>query len=288
MKKLVFISLLFISFILSAQKNNFDIDSTILFKKYTDVCFPTTHNSFNYLIGPKQYIYPNQRFDIPRQLKDGIRAFMIDIHDDDKLLPLNKNEVYVFHEMAILGKQKLASILDYFSAFLKENPNEIITIIFDCDVSDSKKVTEVFESSQLSSFLYHHQDSIGWQSLDKMIKTNQRCVVFTHCNSYSDWYLHQNDYCFENDYNNHSFEDYKGKIIRGDTSKPLFIMNHFIYHIFNRKVINATTNSYSNLKFHLATCKEKTGKLPNFLTVDWYDEGDLFKVVNDINHGLIK
>lgn len=271
-----------------SQKTNFEIDSTIRFKNYTEVCFPTTHNSFNYLIGPKQFIYPNQRYDIPKQLEDGVRAFMIDIHDHDKYLPIDNKKVYVFHELAMLGKQSLTSVLNYFAEFLSTHPTEIITLIFDCDVSDSKKVATIFESNPLYPFLYHHKDSIGWQSLDQMINTNQRCVVFSHCNSYSDWYLHQNNYCFENDYSNHSSQDYKGKIIRGDISKPIFIMNHFIYNILYRKAVNAETNTYQNLKFHIQTCKEKTGKHPNFLTVDWYDKGDLFKMVNDINHGLMR
>ena len=34
---------------------------------------------------------------------------------------------------------------------------------------------------------------------------------------------------------------------------------------------------------HITICKNTTGKYPNFLTVDWYDKGDLFRVVNEIN-----
>jgi hypothetical protein len=207
---------------------------------------------------------------------------MIDIHNQDKLIPLY-NEVFVFHEYAILGKEKLEHVLNYFSNFLDTHPKEIISIIFDCTVSDSKKVASIFENHPLYKYLYHYQDSTGWLTIDQMLKSNQRCVVFSHCAAYSDWYLNQNQYCFENDYNNHEPSDYTCKIIRGDTTKDIFIMNHFLYNTFHRKAVNATTNKYGNLISHIDMCKEKTKKYPNFLTVDWYDKGDLFKVVNEIN-----
>ncbi len=286
MKSYFYIIFSFIQFYFSvsihAQTETFQTDSSILFKKYSEVCFPSTHNSFNYLNGPHNYIYPNQRYDIPKQLEDGIRGYMIDIHDQDKLIPLH-DEVFVFHEYAILGKEQLAAVLTYFSDFLVAHPKEIITIIFDCTVSDSKKVAEIFEHHPLYNYLYHYQDSIGWLTIEQMIQQNERCVVFSHCNGYSDWYLNQNQYCFENDYNNHEASDYNCRIIRGDTSKDVFIMNHFLYNTFRRKEVNAATNKYPNLMAHIETCKSKTKKYPNFLTVDWYDKGDLFKVVNEIN-----
>lgn len=268
--------------LLPAQSIGFCIDSTLRYKHYNEVCFPTTHNSFNYLVGPKQYIYPNQRYDIKKQLDDGIRAFMIDIHDKDILVPLSKNEVYVFHAYAMLGKEKLSHILDIFYPFLQQHPNEVITLIFDCSVNDSRNVARVFESHPIYSLLYHHTQH-AWPLIDTMIQQNQRCVVFTHCNGYSDWYLHQNEYCFENNYNNHSALDYKAEIIRGDTSKALFIMNHFLYSVFQRKKKNAKTNSYGELWNHIQICKAQTGHFPNFLTVDWYDSGDLFAVVKALN-----
>lgn len=285
MKKILFTIFFYLISIklIFCQDKNFYTSFNIQYKKYNEVCFPTTHNSFNYLIGPKQYIYPNQRYDIPKQLADGIRGFMIDIHDHDKIVPIKGNKVLVFHEQAVLGHEPLENILDYFNDFLADNTEEIVTIIFDCDVSDSKKVASIFEKHAIYKFLYHHNDSIGWPTLDQMIRSNQRCVVFSHCSGYSDWYLHQNNYCFENDYNNHNITDYKGKVIRGDTTKNIFIMNHFLYNPLQRKKVNKYTNQYDGLMNHITICKNTTGKYPNFLTVDWYDKGALFRVVNELN-----
>ncbi len=267
------------------QVTGFMMNEDIIHKKFNEVCFPTTHNSFNYLIGPKHFIYPNQRYDIPRQLEDGIRAFMIDIHSYNGLNPFLRRDkkVYTFHKFAVLGFQPLSEILSYFSSFLSTHPKEIITIIFDCTIEESARVVGAFESHPIFSFLYHKLANQEWPVLADMIQQNQRLVVLTHCSGSSDWYLNQDQYCFENDYKNHSAEDYHCKIIRGDTSKDLFIMNHFLYNIFNRKKVNSNTNSYSSLMSHSLYCQRKTGHIPNFLSIDWYDKSDLFRVVDELN-----
>jgi len=254
-------------------------------KHFNEVAFPTTHNSFNYLFGPKTFIYPNQRYDIPTQLNDGIRGFMIDIHHYNGFNPLKtgSNEVMVFHQYASLGNQSLSSVLDYFNAFLSTHPKEICTIIFDCDVPDSKEVAAVFETHPVIKYVYHHDSTQAWPTLQEMVNKNQRLVIISHCKSYSDWYLNQNEYCFENDYNNHHYSDYQCKIIRGDSSKSIFIFNHFLYGALNRKHKNKKANSYNILMDHAQKCSEALHHIPNFVTVDWYDKGDLFKVVSDLN-----
>lgn len=285
-KHLIFAFVFFISPTLTmAQVSSFSINENIINKKYNEVCFPSTHNSFNYLIGPKQFIYPNQRYDIPQQLKDGIRGFMIDIHSYNGLniAKRKQKEVDVFHQFALLGYEPLGAILNYFFDFLEQHPSEIISIIFDCTVEDSEKVISIFEKHPIYKYLFHKNTDAEWPSIAKMQTQNQRLVVFTHCNSQSDWYLNQDQFCFENDYNNHSAADYQCNIIRGDTSKSVFIMNHFLYHFLNRKRVNANTNEYASLMSHANYCQKKTGHIPNFLTVDWYDKGALFRVVNELN-----
>lgn len=48
-------------------------------RRLDEVVFPTTHNSFAASDEPG-WLFPNQRFGIARQLKDGIRGLLIDIH----------------------------------------------------------------------------------------------------------------------------------------------------------------------------------------------------------------
>src|SRR5690606_33127932 len=57
-------------------------------KRFSEVCFATTHNA--YAFGSS--IAANQVNDIPTQLKDGVRGFMLDIHSAN-----NTNGVQLCH-----------------------------------------------------------------------------------------------------------------------------------------------------------------------------------------------
>lgn len=254
-------------------------DSLLQNKPYNEVCFAGTHNSFNYAHGKTAFIYPNQPFPVYRQLQDGIRAFMLDIH-------YSKNDpdstVYLYHQYEILGKEKLKDVFDQMAVFLENNPDEVITIIFECYVK-AEDVEESLKYSALNQFVFHKK-SDEWPLLKDMITAHERVVIFSHCATYSDWYLNQDEYCFENDYNNHNLNDMSVKIIRGDTSKSLYIMNHFVYSTLNRKIANGKSNRLENIKKHLQKSALQINKKPNFIFVDWYNRGDLIKAVEQVNH----
>src|ERR1043166_4736350 len=58
-------------------------------KLYSNVAYATTHNSY----ASGESVAANQNYDIPTQLKDGIRGFML-----DALYPANNtNEVHLCH-----------------------------------------------------------------------------------------------------------------------------------------------------------------------------------------------
>jgi hypothetical protein len=48
-------------------------------KRLNEVVFPATHNSFSAANRPG-WLFANQRYDVQRQLGDGIRAFLLDVH----------------------------------------------------------------------------------------------------------------------------------------------------------------------------------------------------------------
>lgn len=265
---------------------SFQTDSNIIHKRFDQVVFPTTHNSFNYKYGPKQFIHPNQEFDISRQLKDGIRGFMIDIHYYNGPKPELKGsqDIFVFHGEAILGYQTLFEILTEFNTFLEENPKEIVTIIFDCKVPESERVAALIKSHPVYNKVFH-KTSTQWPSIQDMIQINQRLVLITHCKAYEDWYLHQHDYCYENNWRNNSIDGYNCEIVRGDTSKEIFIFNHFLYN-GARISKNHKANKEEFLVSHIEKCTRETGSIPNFVTVDFYDGGDIFEVVNKLNRRI--
>src|SRR5205823_8772348 len=53
--------------------------SALCSRRLNEVIFPGTHNSFAASEEPGWY-FASQTYPIPRQLQDGVRAFLIDIH----------------------------------------------------------------------------------------------------------------------------------------------------------------------------------------------------------------
>jgi hypothetical protein len=65
----------------------------------------------------------------------------------------------------------------------------------------------------------------------------------------------------------------------------LFLLNHWITNKA-REVSNAAlVNARDVLLPRAEQCREQRGLVPNFVAVDFYDQGDLFGVVDDLNDG---
>jgi hypothetical protein len=44
-----------------------------------------------------------------------------------------------------------------------------------------------------------------------------------------------------------------------------------------------TVNAYSQLWPYVERCQSERGQIPNFIAVNFYNEGDLFRVINRLN-----
>src|SRR5437868_11060956 len=90
---------------------------------------------------------PNQTHGITRQLTDGIRGMMLDIHyfsvDENKNVDEREpnvsalDQVYLCHTSCTFGKTRLFDGMCLLSRFLDEHPGEIVSIIFETYVSDA-------------------------------------------------------------------------------------------------------------------------------------------------------
>jgi hypothetical protein len=70
---------------------------------------------------------------------------------------------------------------------------------------------------------------------------------------------------------------------RGGAGKPFFLMNHWIQRGAPNRVDGAVLNEYDYLLARARQCEAERGKMPNFIAVNWYSQGDLVDVVNTLN-----
>ena len=253
-------------------------DSNLCNKRFDEVAYLTTHNSFN--AKAEGFSFPNQNLGLTQQLNNGVRALMIDVYDRSGIPS-------VYHGLGFLGNQPLSRNLSEVKLFLDNNPNEIITLILECYVSADIIETEL-NNAGLTPYLYSKSNAY-WDILQDMINNNTRLVIITDqndANQNQDWYHYAWEHCVETHYSANNQNDFNNDFNRGDSINDLFIFNHFVTHSIlgigqaNRaSIINEFSFLMSRIKYNFFD----KGKFPNFITLDFFELGDGMAVVDSLN-----
>lgn len=104
-------------------------------RRYNEVAYATTHNAMS--SNQAGYIFPNQISNMRKQLDDGIRALMLDVHLKDGRLAL-------CHGLCELGSQDFVEGLIEIRGFLDERPNEVVTFILETDQATPEELALAF------------------------------------------------------------------------------------------------------------------------------------------------
>lgn len=274
----VFILCLFYNYCSAQNVSGNDLNH----KKYNQIAYLCTHNAFN--SKSDGFHLPNQQLSITDQLNLGVRALMIDVYS-------RKNDLYVYHAYKFLGSRLFSDVLQEIKIFLDDNPSEIVTLILESYASFNE-IANAFEEVELTEYLYSKNPNEEWRTLEQLISENNRLVVFSDRNDSAEnifWYQYLWDNVVETNFSNRKIDDFSCEFNRGKENsrkKDLFILNHFITTRLlgtGSKRKSKVINSKEFLLQRAQNCTEATGKLPNFITVDYVNLGDCKEVVDLIN-----
>jgi hypothetical protein len=247
-------------------------------RRFDQVSFPATHNSMSN--ADEKWGPPNQNHAIGRQLDDGIRAFLIDSHLDEDGIPS------LCHATCKLGSIGLTEALTIYRTFLEAHPDEVITLIIE-DYITAAATEQSFKDSGLVKYVYTHEAGSAWPTLRQMIAQGTRVLVTAESGAPPPvWYQHVWDLAFDTPYTYASVAEIEATgcdANRGQPSNPLFLVNHWIGDPLSSDKNATLANPYAVLAPHAKGCRDKLGRLPNFVAVDFYDIGDLFRVVDELN-----
>ncbi|KAJ1970766.1 hypothetical protein H4R34_005956, partial [Dimargaris verticillata] len=176
-----------------------------------------------------------------------------------------------------------------------------------------------FTAAGLDKLAYQPDDdgSAGatWPTLGDMISKNQRAVIFSsdHADTASvPWILPESQYVWQTSWQVLANDAFTCTIDRPKQPPygPLQVLNHFVYtsmQLLDKNIMMADssaasqTNSLDSLEAHYQQCDSTYATLPssnadgdpnnstaalipNFVTVDFYDTGDLFRFVANLNN----
>jgi hypothetical protein len=243
-------------------------------RRYDEVAYPTTHNAMSNAEDGWQS--PNQNFNIAHQLDDGVRGLMLDVHEwGDGIL--------LCHGFCPLGSLPLADGLAIITEFLHTNRGDVVTIIFE-SYTTAGAIAEAFTSSGADHYVHAHTPGAPWPTLRELVDRDERLIVFTdHEGGAYDWYMDVWAHAFETPYAAETVDDFTCDLGRGDGTNPLFIFNHFLTAPLAVPDQSPTVNADPYLIDRARTCMQARGHLPNFVTLDFYDRGDLFEAVTSLN-----
>jgi len=167
--------------------------------------------------------------------------------------------------------------------FLIENPGEVIVMVVE-DYVEPADLANAFMTAGLADFAYAGPVK-PWPTLGQLVQDNKRLIVFTESGKAGLPWMHPVLESFqETPYTFVKQEDFSCKPNRGGTSGSLFLINHWIQTLPAPKPSNAEiVNAYDFLLGRARECQKERKHLPNVISVDFYDVGDVVRVVRTLN-----
>lgn len=277
--------------------NNYPEFCTRKYSNITEIC---AHNSpFTRANNAAR----NQAYGVTTQLNDGVRMLQGQAH------LINGTLRYCHTSCDLLDAGPVEDYLREVTAWVEDHPFDVITIIFgnydwlDKDSDGNSLVTaanfaDPIEKSGLAQYIYQPPKTAmtrdDWPTLGEMILKGKRVVTFIDYNPdtekvpYMLWEFYN---IWETPFSptNTSFPCDLGRpegISNETQNNMMYMANHnlnteinfggfsvLVPNVANVSQTNAVTG-YGSLGLNSQQCTQQWGKPPNFLLVDFYNEGD--------------
>ena len=201
--------------------------------------------------------------------------------------------MYVCHTFCELGGTLLSSILDDVHDFLVSHPNDVLVII-NQDYLTPEDFVGAVKDAGIGDLVYSPPAEGRWATLGQMIERNERVVFLAenHAGA-APWYqpvykrlTEETPYTFHRVAQLTDAEQLPASCRpnRGPANAPLFLINHWIStDPVPRPSDAAKVNAYVPLLKRARTCARLRSHVPNLLAVNFYLEGEVFRVVDELN-----
>ncbi|GAA4753836.1 hypothetical protein GCM10023350_43950 [Nocardioides endophyticus] len=205
------------------------------------------------------------------------------------LTPRGPVGVYLCHGLCELGATPWLESLREVRTWLDAHPREVVTLFVQDQVSPAD-TAELIEQAGLLPSVYTPADDGDWPTLGAMIASGKRLVVLMENEGGGTaypWLLpgfeqsQDTPFLFRRPAQLGSPGSCAAN--RGNPDASLFLLNHWITDK-SAEVTNAErVNASDVLLTRARECEGERGLLPNYVAVDFYDRGDLFDVVDELN-----
>jgi hypothetical protein len=199
-----------------------------------------------------------------------------------------QTEIFLCHAFCEVGASHFEAGLREIRDFLISNPGEVVILSLE-DATSPEETAAAIEKSGLLPYIFRGENGPPWPTLRQLIDSNQRLVVMAEKQGGEPaWYRRQFLITQETPYR---FEDPKEleepsscRPNRGRSDASFFLLNHWVDTSPAPRPTNAKiVNEKRFLLDRVRMCERIRGLQPTILAVDFYEEGDLLGVVDQLN-----
>jgi hypothetical protein len=202
----------------------------------------------------------------------------------------DEREVYLCHLYCELGATRAKSAFGKIHDWLRVNANEVIILVLEDHVS-AEDAVDVLEDSGLADRAYTWSPGSSAPTLRQMIETKKNVLVLAenHGGEVRHWYHNAYDKLLQDTPYDFSSVDALAEpracaVGRGQRSAPLLLINHWLdTGGLPQKSQADEVNSLDILGDRTEACRERRGQTPTIVAVDFYNEGDIRRVVERLN-----
>ncbi|MEQ1785601.1 MAG: hypothetical protein ABL966_01000 [Acidimicrobiales bacterium] len=277
-------------------------------RAYDEIVQAATHNSMS---SPDVVrVWPEHDETIGEQLDRGIRALLVDTHywteltSPDQLATLSPDiprpiieatlarqdaalagrpGAYLCHNHCIWGGAPIVEALEEITAFLDDNPRDVVTLIIQ-DAISTQDTVSAFEAAGLLRYVHTQVAGTDWPTLDELIDRGERLVVFAEASGPPPgWYHAAFEHIQDTPFRFESVDDLSCEPARGPDDATLFLMNHWLQAVAPDRRNAAIANTREVIVERARRCEAERGQLPDFIAVDFSGIGDVLGAVDELN-----
>ncbi|KAL8793180.1 MAG: hypothetical protein Q9195_004210 [Heterodermia aff. obscurata] len=246
---------------------------------------------------------------VPLATNAGVRLLTAQAHD-------NNGALHLCHtSCSLLDAGPLSTWLAEIKSWMDKNPNDVVTVlIVNSDGATANTLHQQFVAADITKYTYTPPQTTAaiktWPTLQSLIANNTRLITFiadidssTTQAANAQYLLNEFTFVFENPFENTSATNFscvadRPSAVHGETSEAvatgrLSLVNHFldiqlafgidVPDIANAHLTNANSGVVGNLGDSANACTTAYGKQPNFLLVDFFDQGNAIETVDKLN-----
>ncbi len=192
---------------------------------------------------------------------------------------------YLCHGLCELGATQWEPLMMEVRAWLQAHPRQVVTFFIEDSVSPADTAA-IFSRTGLLPYVYTPTPGGQWPTLGQMIDSGHRLVVLMerHGGGSADpWLLQGFHWVQDTPFSNPTVASLTCRLNRGAAASPLFLVNYWLTG-FRSLLSNAQKiNAYDVMWPYVSRCEQERRRVPNFVAVNFYNEGDLFRVIDRLN-----